>query len=202
MVGDPAELINAQGRDAKCLAARSWRAADESEWKYTDHLSYWPQKVYGLTVDCWAGRPGLSCKALDRHFAPHDNTELIANFPNEVTPAHMIAKWLRNRGAPPPPPHAYGESSWEDDKPAHWGAPTAGPPEAATSSPPPFTAVLDQTGGSAARTDDPNGIDNAPSDLVSYVTGPSVSQAPSVITGESIAQAFHWVVQAEAFRQR
>ena len=102
MAGGPVELINAQGRDTKCLAARSWRGADESQWEYIDQHSVWPQKTYGLTVDCWAGYPKLSCKALERHFAPHDNTEFIVHFPNEVIPAHAIAKWLRNRGVLPP----------------------------------------------------------------------------------------------------
>ena len=119
-VGDAIELIRAQGKETENLSVRSWRPAGELEWKKIAARSFWSYDLHGLTIDFWAGAPKVGCQALEAHFAPHDNTELIAQFPNRVIPARLINRWLNSRGEPPHPPS--GEA-WDGDRPTRWGKP-------------------------------------------------------------------------------
>ena len=114
-VGDAIELIRAQGKETEYLAVRSRRPAGESMWKCIDERSFWSSTLRGPTIDYWSGVPKVGRQALEAHFAPRDNTELIAQFPNQVIPSRLISK-----GAPPPPPT--GEA-WGGGRPTRWGNP-------------------------------------------------------------------------------
>ena len=119
-VGDVIELIRAQGEETECLAVRSWCPASELLWETLEGRSFWAANAHGLTVDYWSGAPKVGCLALKAHYAPHDNAEVIAQFPNQVIPARLVQRWLNSKGAPPPPPA--GET-WEGNRPTRWARP-------------------------------------------------------------------------------
>ena len=73
--------------------APSWRIEMENHRK--------PSNMHGLTIDYWSGAPKVGCLALKAHYAPRDNAEIIAQFPNQVIPARLINRWLNSNGAPP-----------------------------------------------------------------------------------------------------
>ena len=102
--GDAIEIIHARGKETENLSARSWCPADELKGKAIGDRSFWSSNLRGLTIDYWSGMPKVGRQALEAHYAPRDNTELIAQFPNQVAPARLINRWLNSRGAPPPPP--------------------------------------------------------------------------------------------------
>ena len=93
-----------QGEETECLSVRGWRPADELKWRTMEDRSVWNSNMRGLTIDYWSGMPKVGRLALKAHYAPHDNAEIIAQFPNQVIPARLINRWLNSKGAPPPPP--------------------------------------------------------------------------------------------------
>ena len=130
-------------------------------------------------------------KALEAHYALRDNTELIAQFPNQVIPARLINRWLRSKGAPLPPPT--GEA---------WGSPAENDPAQENEEEAPAWGNTEIERISAVRLDEPGFLDNASLDRISRVAGAGLSQAPLELTRESVIQASQWVVAAESFRSQ
>ena len=190
------ELIHVQGEETECLSVRSWCPANELLWKSLDDRSFWTANVHGLTIDYWSGMPKVGCLALRAHYAPHDNTEVIAQFPNQVIPARLVQRWLNSKGGPPPPPT--GES-WEGNRTTRWPrqANQAWAEEEEEEPPAGDNAEIELA--STVRRSEPSHLDSVSVDRISFVTGTGLSQVPSVFTGE-IMIGFQWAVAPEAFR--
>ena len=198
-VGDAIELIHVQGEETENLSARSWRPADELKWKTIDDRSFRSSNLHGLTIDCRPGMPRVGRQAPKAHYAPRDNTEPIAQFPDQVVPARLINRWLNSKGSPPPPP--FGEA-WGGGRPTRWGkqADKAPAQENEEEAPAWDDAAIELS--SAVRMGEPGLLDNASLDRISLLTGTGLSQAPSVFSGESAIQTFQWAVAPEACRSQ
>ena len=140
--------------------------------------------------------PEVGCLVLKAHYAPHDNAEVIVQFPDQVIPARLVQRWLNSNGAPPPPPA--GET-WEGNRPTRWTrqADQAWAEEEEEENPAGDNAEIELS--SAVRRNEPSHLDSVSVDRISFVTGTGLPQAPSVFTGESMI-GFQWVVAPEAFR--
>ena len=143
--------------------------------------------------------PKVGRLALKAHYAPHDNTEVIVQFPNQVIPARLVQRWLNSKGGPPPPPT--GES-WEGNHPTRWSrqANQAWVEEEDDQEPPAWGSAEIEL-ASAVRRSEPSHLDSVSVDRISFVTGTGLSQVPSVCTGESMI-GFQWVAAPEAFRTK
>ena len=201
-MGDTFELLLHQGKETECLAARCWTPAVEFFWKNVSESSFWSSDVHGLTIDHWAGFPKVSCRGLETHFAPPENTEFIVSFPNQIIPQQLVGRYLRHKESPPPPP---AEASWDENQKAHWGPYDAQElreedeeedPEATCSE----LRHQDAERSSAIRLADQGYLDSVSLDRVSCATGYVASENPSVITAESVAHSYQVVFSTSSYR--
>ena len=139
----------------------------------------------------------MGCQALEAHYAPHDNTELIAQVPNQVIPARLITRWLNSKGAPPP--ISSGEA-WGGGRATRWGKPEDQAPAQENEETVPAWDNAEIELSSAVRTGEPGFLENASFCRISGAAGTGLSQAPAVFTGESVIQTCQWVVAPESFR--